>query len=131
MLLQHAQQLRLQLERHFADFVEEHDAAFRRAEHTEAATGSAGERALLVAEQLAFGQRRSERRAVDGNKRFVAARTQAVQQPSPEFFAGAGFAAHQNGAFDIGRALHMARNAIHFGIRAQDPALRIFRSQLE
>ena len=116
MLLQHAQQLGLQLERHFADFVEEHDAAFGGAEHTEAAPGSAGERALLVAEQLAFGQRRGERGAVDGDKRFVAARTQAVEQPSPELFAGAGLAAHQHGALDIGRAFHMARNAIHFGI---------------
>ena len=87
-----------------------------RAEHTEAAPGSTGERALLVAEQLAFGQRRGERGAVDGNKRFVAARTQAMEQPSPELFTGAGFAAHQYGALDIRRAFHMARNAIHFRV---------------
>ena len=55
-LLQHAQQLGLQFERHFADFVEEDDAAFGRAEHAQRTAGGAGERALLVAEQLAFGQ---------------------------------------------------------------------------
>ena len=109
MLLQHAQQFRLQLERHFADFVQKHDAAFRRAKHAQAAAGRAGKRALLVTEQLAFGQRGSERGAVDRHKRFVAPRSQAMQQAGPKLFAGAGFAADQNGALNIGSALHMAQ----------------------
>ncbi len=57
-LLQDAQQFRLQFERHLADFVEEDDPALRGTEHAEAAPGRAGKRAFLVAEQLAFGQRR-------------------------------------------------------------------------
>jgi hypothetical protein len=69
-----------------------------------------------VAEQLTFGERCGERSAIHGDKRFVPARTQAVQQTSPELLTSAGLAAHQYGALDIRRPFHMARNAIHFGI---------------
>ena len=80
------------------------------AEHAEAATGRAGERAFLVAEQLALGQCRGKRGTIDGDKRLVAARTETVEQPGPELFAGAGFAAHQHGALDVGGALpHVAQ----------------------
>ena len=128
-LLQHAQQLRLQIDRHLADFVEKDDAARGRAEHAQAASGRAGKRALLVTEQLAFGQGGGERGAVDGDERLVAARTEPMQQSGPDFFTGTGFAGDKNGATDIGGALDMARNAADLGIRAQDPAVRLFGSQ--
>jgi len=55
-LLEHAEELGLQFERHLPDFVEEHDAALGGAEDAERAAGSPGERPLLVTEQLAFGE---------------------------------------------------------------------------
>ena len=55
-LLQDAQQLRLQVERHVADLVEEERAAGRGLELADAALDGAGEGAALVAEQLALEQ---------------------------------------------------------------------------
>src|SRR5688572_32675259 len=51
-LLQNAQQLGLQFERHFANFIEEYDAALSGTEYTEATASGASKRALLMAEQL-------------------------------------------------------------------------------
>ena len=53
-LLEHAQQLGLRLGRHVADLVEEDRAAVRGLEAADAARVGAGERALLVAEELAL-----------------------------------------------------------------------------
>ena len=52
-LLQHAQQLELQRRRHVADLVEEQRPLVGQLEAPELALDRAGERALLVAEQLA------------------------------------------------------------------------------
>ena len=54
LLLQHAQQLRLQVEPHLGDFVEQQRAAVRALERAFDALDRAGERALLVAEQRAL-----------------------------------------------------------------------------
>src|SRR2546423_1853450 len=67
--LEHAQQLRLQLERQLADLVEEQRAAARALERAGAPAIGAGERALLVAEELALDQRRRQRCAVDREER--------------------------------------------------------------
>jgi hypothetical protein len=72
-LLQRAQQLGLQRERHLADLVEQQRAAVGRAKKPSLAR-RAGERALLVAEQLALEQRLGDRRAVDRDERLVACR---------------------------------------------------------
>ena len=137
-LLQHAQQFRLELERHFADFIQKHDAAFGGAKHAQAAPGRAGKRALLVTEQLAFGKRGGERGAIDGHKRFVAPRSQAMQQARPKFFAGARFAADQNRALNIGSALHMAQcdslwdwNQEPSSLDAREPAEAETRSKVQ
>ena len=66
-LLQRAQQLGLQPDVHLADLVEQQRAAIGRLELADAARDGAGERALLVAEQLATpagsrGSRRSSAR---------------------------------------------------------------------
>src|SRR3546814_10753953 len=57
---QHPQQPGLQRQRHVADFVEEQRAAVGLLEAADMAFGCAGERAGLVAEQLAFQQRSEE-----------------------------------------------------------------------
>ena len=56
----------------------------------------AGERALLVAEQLALEQRRGNRGAVDGDERPVAARAQRVERAREQLLAGAALAAQQH-----------------------------------
>ena len=61
-VLQHAQQLRLELGRHVADLVEEQRAAVGLHEEAPARRGGAGEGALHVAEQLALQQRRGAAR---------------------------------------------------------------------
>ena len=58
-LLQHAQQLRLQLQRDLADLVEKHRAVVGQLEAADALRDRAGERAPLVPEQLALEQARS------------------------------------------------------------------------
>ena len=60
-LLQHAQQLDLRGQLHVADLVEEQRAALRELEPALLAILRAGERALLVAEQLRFDQRLGQR----------------------------------------------------------------------
>ena len=68
-LLQHAQQLHLRRRLHLGDLVEEQRAAVRELEHAGPAIVRAGERPLLVAEDLALEQRFGDRRAVDRDER--------------------------------------------------------------
>ena len=63
-LLQHAQDLRLRARAHVADFVEEQRAAVGLFEAADALLVGAGERALLVSEQLGLEQVLLQRRAV-------------------------------------------------------------------
>jgi hypothetical protein len=66
---QHAQQARLQRRRHVADLVEEQRAAVGLFEAAAAQRVGAGERALLVAEQLRFEQLLRNRRGVQRDER--------------------------------------------------------------
>ena len=102
-LLQRAQQLGLQRERHLADLVEEQRAAVRLLEQALAALLGVGERALRVAEQLALEQRLGHRRAVDRDERAVLARATAlVERARDDLLAGAALAGDQHGR--VGRA---------------------------
>ena len=73
LLFERAQDLRLQRERQVANLVEEQRAAVRDLELAQLARGGAGERPLLVAEQLGLEQVLRNRRAVDGDERRVGA----------------------------------------------------------
>src|SRR5512139_1909327 len=73
-LLQHAEQLGLELGPELADLVEEERASVGELEPAALALGRAGERALLVAEQLALEQLLAQRRAVDRHERLGGAR---------------------------------------------------------
>jgi hypothetical protein len=68
-LLEHAQQLDLRGRLHLGDLVEEQRAAVRELEDARAAIVRAGERPLLVAEDLALEQRLGNRGAVDRDER--------------------------------------------------------------
>ena len=67
---------------------------------------SAGERALLVAEELGLEQRLGQGGAVDGDERPLRARAPRVQRPGEELLAGAALAFEQHGDVGRGRPLH-------------------------
>ena len=71
LLLEEAQQLRLQARRHLADLVEEHRAAVGGLEQPALLLPGVGERAALVAEQLALEQLLRQRRAGDVHERLA------------------------------------------------------------
>ena len=73
LLLQHAQQLHLQLRRRAVDFVEEDGAAVRRLEAAGLVLDGPGERPLDVPEEFAFEQVLVQGAAVDADVRAVGA----------------------------------------------------------
>ena len=95
-LLQDAQQLHLHRQAHVADLVEEQRAALGDLEATLAGGDRAGERALLVAEQLAFEQLGRDGAAVDGDEGPLAARAGVVDGAGRELLARARFAEDQH-----------------------------------
>src|SRR6478735_6952020 len=94
-LLQEAQQLRLQRRRQVADLVEEQRPAIRGLDLAERLLRGAGERALLVSEELAFEQRFRNRRAVDRDEALGAPRRQVVQRAREQLLARPRFAEDQ------------------------------------
>ena len=90
LLLEEAQQLGLQRQRHVADFVEEHRAAVGLFEQAPSALARVGERAAFVTEQLALEQRVGQRRARDVHERPGGARAQRVQRARGDVLAHAG-----------------------------------------
>ena len=110
-LLQHAQQLDLHRQAHVADLVQQQGAAFGHLEAALARAQRTGERALFMAEQLAFQQVGRDGAAVDGHERSVAARRLVVDGARHHFLAGAGFAQHQHGGVEAGDLLDHAAQA--------------------
>ena len=78
------------LRRDVPDLVEEQRPPVRQFEAALTHRNRAGERTTLVAEQLAFDQRRWQGGAVHANERPAATRAAVVNRPREEFLAGAG-----------------------------------------
>ncbi len=95
--VEHAQQLHLRGEADLADLVEEDRAAVRHLEEPGLGAVGAGERAALVAEQLALQQALLQRRALDDHERLVAPRAARVQQLRDHLLAGARLAGDEHG----------------------------------
>ena len=120
-LLQDAQELDLRPHRDLADLVEEQRAAVRLLEAPDAALVGAGERALLVPEQLALEERLGERGAVQRDERLLGARAERVDRAGELPLAGAALAGDEDRR---PRARDLARDAIdllHRGARADEP----------
>ncbi|RMR91538.1 hypothetical protein ALP78_05388 [Pseudomonas coronafaciens pv. striafaciens] len=94
--LQQAQQLDLHVQAHAFDFIEEQRAAVGKLELADTPLLRAGKGPWLVAEQLAFHHRFSQRAGVDRHERAAAAVGQIVQRAGDHFFACAGFAEDQH-----------------------------------
>ena len=95
-LLQEAQQLHLRGQGDLAHLVEEERAAVGLLEAALAPGDRAGERALLVAEELALQERLAERRAVEPHERRLGARAGAVDRLGDQLLAGAALAVDEH-----------------------------------
>jgi hypothetical protein len=94
-LLQDAKQLWLQLERQFANLVEEDGRPIRDFEATRLPRQSTGERALFPAEQFRLDQARRQRRAVDLDHRPIFLGARVVDRLREHFFSASGFPQQQ------------------------------------
>ena len=106
-LLQHAQQLHLRAEVDVADLVEEERAALGHLEAPLLAGVGAGERALLVAEQLRLDQRVGQRRAAHLDERLLRAQRVVVDGVRDQLLAGARLAADQHGGVGLRDLRHL------------------------
>ena len=79
----------------------------------------AGERALLVPEQLALDQRAGDRAAIDDDERLRVPRRQLVQGARDHVLAGAGLALDEHGRVGRRDLLDQAEDLAHRG-RAPD-----------
>src|SRR5207244_10912833 len=96
-VLERAQQLRLQRRRELADLVEEDGPPFRNLELAFLQRERAGERAFLVSEELALEKRFGERGGVARDEGTRRARAVLVHRARSELFARAGLAADEDG----------------------------------
>src|SRR5262245_4110368 len=95
--LQHAEELRLQLERDLAHLVQEERATVSQLEPSDPLRDRAGERPPLVAEQLALEQAPGDGGAVDLDERPVAAPAGIVDGAGSQFLSRARLPQEENG----------------------------------
>ena len=131
-ILDEAQQLWLQRQRHIADLVEKQRAAFGLIHAAQLVFDRAGEGAFLVPEQFAFQQLGRQRRTVDRNELFLRTRTAMMDQACRHAFAGTALAEEQHGGIGIGdlaqgfqQLLHRRTRAVH--LRAAGRAVLFFQ----
>src|SRR5262249_5208985 len=115
--LERAEQVRLQRERQLADLVEEQRASVRALERADVLLLGAGERAALVAEQLARDERWRERAAVDRDERLGGARSEIVERAGDQLLAGAGLADDEHADVALRGALDLRHQPPHRGRR--------------
>ena len=95
-LLERAQDLRLEIERQLADFIEKERTFMRQFQAADFARNGSGEGAFFVTKELAFQQTCRDGGAIQFDKCPVAARTETMDGSGQQFFASAGFALNQN-----------------------------------
>ena len=94
------------------------DAARRR-------LGGAGERALLVAEELAFQQVLGDRRAIDRDELAAAPRRRLVQAVGQHFLARPALAEQHHGGRAVGDLLDHPAQAQHLGVARDQACQRV------
>ena len=128
LLLDRAQELRLEPERHLADLVEEEGTAARQLEVAPARLGRPGERAPAVAEELGLEQLLGDRGAVDGDERLLPPRAREVERPGEELLADARLAVDQHGRVELGDLVQEREDLQHLRalrdqVRQREPLL--------
>src|SRR5207247_6792955 len=101
-VLQDVEQFGLERCLHLGDLIEKDRARVGLFELADARGRRAGERALLVAEQLALEQLRWERRAIHLHERLIASRRPLMDRARDELFADAAFAADEHRHVAVG-----------------------------
>ena len=89
-ILQHAQQLRLNFFRHFADLVEEECPTCRGSKDADSVRERAGESAAAIAKQFALDQFSGQGSAIHRNELVRRAATGGMNGARQQFFPGAG-----------------------------------------
>ena len=112
-LLQHAQELALDGERHLPDLVEEEGAAVALLEAADALGRGPGEGPLLVPEELALEQVLGDRGAVDGQQALLAALAVAVDGAGDKFLAAAALAGDKHRGVAHGHAADHLEHRLH------------------
>src|SRR5262249_36058407 len=91
-LLEYANQLRLQIETHLGDFIQEKRPSMRALERAFDVPDRAGELAFLMSEKRALHEPLGEAGAIELDERPVAPLAQPVKRPSEQVFACSGLA---------------------------------------
>src|SRR5437870_7104605 len=119
-LLEYPQELGLELGPQGADLVEEERAALRELELAKLALVGAGERTLLVAEQVGLDESLGDRRWVDGDEGLLAPRALMVDGPRDELLAGTALAGDQHGRRRAGDLRDEAVELLDRGMPSDD-----------
>src|SRR6266481_7175221 len=128
LLLQCAQQLRLQLWADVPDFVEKQSAMIGKLEPSTLLHQGARERALFVSEEFAFDQPGWNGRAIEPYKRPVSSWTVAMNCACNQLFPSARLAAQQNSRSRGGDNLDLVEDFAESGALAHEILEVVFRA---
>src|SRR5262245_1499168 len=117
-VLEHAQQLHLQVGAHVADLVQEERPTVREREAALAVTHGVREGTADVPEQLRLEELLRDRPAVDGDEHALRTAAAPVQGPRHHLLAGAALARDEHGAVGVGHALDQLQHAAQRRARA-------------
>src|SRR5207247_9650376 len=120
LFLQNSQQLRLQLEGNVADFVQKKRALMRQLKAADLLGDCSCERALLMAENLAFQQSRRNRGTIDFYKGAVPPRTEVVNSARDHLFARARLTLNEYSGIDRRHSLNLLKHPFQWGALAYD-----------
>ena len=119
-LLQDAQELGLQVERHFADLVEQERAAFGLLESSSAIRDGAGKRSAHVSEEFALQQCLRDGGAIHRDERGRSSVAVGVDGSGDEFLARPALAREQHGDVALRDAADGLVHVLHEGAVADD-----------
>ena len=119
-LLQHAQELDLQRERHVTDLVEQQCAAVGRLEQAAVIANGAGERALGVAKELRLEQRLGDRTAVHRVELTLRPGARTVDGLREELLAGTALAGDEHARVALRHETRLGEQVLHLRAARDD-----------
>ena len=125
--LESAQQLGLQIERKFADFVQEECPLVCKFEAAHFARDGPGKRTFLVAEQFAFDQPGGNGSAIDLDERAVFTTAEAMDGARKQFLAGSRFTLDEDRCIRGSHGFNLLENLAQTAALADD----VFEAVLE
>ena len=130
-MLEHAQELRLHVERKLANLVEEHCAAVGSLDGTLARGAGAGEGTTGMSEELALEQIVGEGRAVHDDVRSRSSRRCFVNRTTDDLFARTGLTADEDGDVGPRDARERGKELTHRVALAEERTERRFGPELD